>query len=123
MHNFVKEPPSLKGVFAKEGIRLLTSKTIGLGLLLILLPSVAYKRKLLRTTRIEAFNQIKLIFHNIFVFVFKLIFRLSLNFSAGAGFSNIPDKYENVVFIIKILKREMNVFINIFRYIFIFYID
>ena len=107
----------------KEGIRLLTSKNIGWGLLLILLLSVAYKRKLLKTTRIEAFDQIKLIFHNIFVFVFKLIFRLLLNFSAGAGFSNIPDKNENVVFIIKILKREMNVFINIFRYIFIFYID
>jgi len=31
----------------------------------------------------------------------KIIFSLQLVFTAGAGFSNIPGKYENVVFIIK----------------------
>ena len=34
-------------------------------------------------------------FHNIFDFVLKK------KYFAGAGFSNIPGKYENVVFIIK----------------------
>ena len=43
-----------------------------------------------------------MIFHNIFDFVFyKIIFSLHLFFKAGAGFSNIPRKYENVVCIIK----------------------
>ena len=31
----------------------------------------------------------------------KIIFSLQLVFTAGAGFLNIPGKYENVVFIIK----------------------
>ena len=37
----------------------------------------------------------------IFYFFFKLIFRLQRVFTAGAGFFNIPGKYENVVLIIK----------------------
>ena len=37
------------------------------------------------------------------LFFFKIIF-------AGAGFSNIPGKYENVVFIIKLLETGINLF-------------
>ena len=43
----------------------------------------------------------------IFILFFLSIFRLQLVFAAGAGFSNIPGKYENVVFIIK-NPRNMN---------------
>ena len=54
--------------------------------------------------------RIYLIYPNIFDFL-KLIFHLQLVFTTGAGFSNIPGKYENVVFIIKkILETGINVF-------------
>ena len=43
--------------------------------------------------------------------MFKIIFSLQLDFTAGAGFSIIPGKYKTVVFVIKkILERGMTVF-------------
>ena len=42
-----------------------------------------------------------IVFYSILNFVKKKIFSLQLAFAAGAGFSNIPGKYETVVFIIK----------------------
>ena len=42
-----------------------------------------------------------IVFYSILNFVKKKIFSLQLAFAAGAGFSNIPGKYENVVFTVK----------------------
>ena len=39
------------------------------------------------------------------------MFRLKLVFATGAGFSNIPGEYENVIFIIKNPQNSRNGFI------------
>ena len=58
-----------------------------------------------------------MIFHNILFLFKKIIFSLQHVFTAGAGFSKIPRKYETVVFIIKILETGKNVFKCNFRII------
>ena len=69
----------------------------------VLITSITHKLTSRTSSIFFQRNRKYLIFHNISdFFLFKLIFRFQLVFTiTGAGFSNIPWKYENIVFIIK----------------------